>query len=375
MRVINVDAARVKRQILGILDAWGMAADLAETAADIMVETDLLGVDSHGVSMLMMYEEMRGSGMLSLTSRPAVVRDRGCTALLDGGAGLGHPVSSMAMTLAADKALAHGVGVVGVRNSHHFGAAGLYARMASARGLVGQVTTATRGMTMVPPRAAAPVLGTNPLAFAAPAGRNPPFVLDMSTTTVAANKVKVYQLNDKPMPPGWVVDPAGEPVLDPQLGMDYVFRRPEGGLTPLGGSLELGSHKGYGLAMMVHILGGTLTGGSFSPIRNRTQKPGDPDNIGHFFMAIDPDAFRDEGEFESDLDAVIDTLHATAAADPGKPVLVAGDPENATREQRLREGIPIPARLDAHIRDICARSGAEYVLQSSGQPHPQETGQ
>ncbi|OZI71826.1 Ldh family oxidoreductase [Bordetella genomosp. 12] len=363
MSAITVDAGKVKRQILVILDAWGMAPDLAQTAADIMVETDLLGVDSHGVSMLMMYEDMRNTGMLSLQSRPRVVRDRGCTALLDGGAGLGHPVSAMAMTLAADKALEHGVGVVGVRNSHHFGAAGLYARMASARGLVGLVTTATRGMTMVPPRGAAPVLGTNPLAFAAPAGRNPAFVLDMSTTTVAANKVKVYQLNDTSMPAGWVVDPAGQPVIDPQAGMDYVFRQPEGGLTPLGGSLELGSHKGYGLAMMVHILGGTLTGASFSPIRNRTQKPGDPDNIGHFFMAIDPDAFRDEGEFESDLDAVIDTMHATPPADPDEPVMVAGEPEMATREQRLREGIPIPARLDAHIREICARSGADYVLQ------------
>lgn len=365
MSVLNVDAACVGRQILAILEAWGMAPDLAAVAADIMVETDLLGVDSHGVSMLMMYEDMREAGMLALDARPAVVRDRGCTALLDGGASLGHPVSSMAMSLAADKALEHGVGVVGVRNSHHFGAAGLYARMASARGLIGLVTTATRGMTLVPPRGTAPVLGTNPLAFAAPAGRNRPFVLDMSTTTVAANKVKVYHLNDRPMPPGWVVDPAGQPVLDPHAGMDYVFKRPEGGLTPLGGSLELGSHKGYGLAMMVHILGGTLTGGSFSPIRNRTQKPGDPDNIGHFFMAIDPDAFRDEGEFESDLDDVIDTMHAAAAADPAEPVLVAGDPEAATREQRLRAGIPIPPKLDAHIRDICARSGAAYLLQSS----------
>lgn len=363
MNIVHVDADLVRRQILAILNAWGMEQDLAQVAADIMVETDLLGVDSHGVSMLMMYEDMRNSGMLSLRARPTTVRDRGCTALLDGGASLGHPVSSMAMSLAVDKAMQHGVGVVGVRNSHHFGAAGLYARMASDRGVVGLVTTATRGVTLVPPRASVPVLGTNPLAFAAPAGRNRPFVLDMSTTTVAANKVKVYHLNDKTMPQGWVVDPAGQPIRDPHVGMDYVFKQPEGGLTPLGGALELGSHKGYGLAMMVHILAGTLTGGSFSPIRNRTQRPGDPDNIGHFFMAIDPAAFRDEDEFEGDLDEVIDTMHATAAANPDEPVLVAGDPEAATREQRLREGIPIPETLDAHIRAICGRCGAAYLLQ------------
>ena len=146
---------------------------------------------------------------------------------------------------------------------------------------------------MVPTRGAAPVLGTNPIAFAAPARRNRPFVLDMATTTVAANKVKVYDLNRKPLPEGWVVDERGPPVTDAALAMDYLFKRPEGGLTPLGGTPEMGSHKGYGLAMMVQILGATLTGGSFSPLRNRdADGPDEPDNIGHFFLAIDPKAFR-----------------------------------------------------------------------------------
>ena len=360
---MNIEADRVRRQILLILQAWGMAPDMAGITSEFMVETDLMGIDSHGVSMLMMYEEMRQAGMLKLQSRPSVVREMGCTALLDGGANLGHPVSAMAMNLAVDKALVHGVGAAGVRNSHHFGAAGVYARIASDRQVIGLVTSATRGVTMVPTRATIPVLGTNPLAFAAPAHRNRPFVLDMATTTVAAGKVKVNHLNDKTMPEGWVVDEAGRPVVDPHLGMDYVFKRPDGGLTPLGGSREHGSHKGYGLAMMIHILGGTLTGGSFSPIRNRSQKPGDPDNIGHFFLALDPRFFRDEGEFQDDLDDVIDVLHQTPSADPDEPVLVAGDPEAFAREERLRDGIPIPSRLEAHIRDICARCGAEYVLQ------------
>ena len=126
---------------------------------------------------------------------------------------------------------------------------------------------------MVPTRGAMPVLGTNPLAFAAPAGRNPPFVLDMATTTVAAGKVKVHHLNDAPLPEGWVVDGAGQGVTDPHEGNAFVFQRPEGGITPLGGTESKGSAKGYGLAMLVHILGGTLVGASFSPIRNRTQKP------------------------------------------------------------------------------------------------------
>jgi LDH2 family malate/lactate/ureidoglycolate dehydrogenase len=310
-----------------------------------------------------MYERMRDAGALNMQARPRVVKDTACTALVDGDAGLGHPVSVMAMNLAVDKALAVGVGLVGVRNSHHFGAAGAYARLAAERGAIGFVTSATRGIMMVPTGAAEPVLGTNPIAFAAPAGRNRPFVLDMATTTVAANKVKVYDLKEKPVPAGWVVDGKGGSATDPRVAMDYLHNRREGGLSPLGGTPEMGSHKGYGLAMMVHILGGTLTGGSFSPVRKRTQKPGEPENIGHYFQAIDPKVFLPDGQFQADLDEAIDVLHATPPAEPAKPVLVAGEPEDRERERRLREGIPIPPALDRHIRDICGRSGAAYVLE------------
>jgi LDH2 family malate/lactate/ureidoglycolate dehydrogenase len=114
--------------------------------------------------------------------------------------------------------------------------------------------------------------------------------------------------------------------------------------------------------MMAHILGGALSGASFSPIRVRTQQPQDPDNIGHFFMALDPKAFRPDGAFEDDLDAVIDVLHQTRPIDPAKPVLVAGDPEAAARAERLRDGIPIPAALADKLRAIAARCGVPYVL-------------
>jgi LDH2 family malate/lactate/ureidoglycolate dehydrogenase len=215
---------------------------------------------------------------------------------------------------------------------------------------------------MVPTFAAEPVLGTNPLAFAAPATRHPPFQLDMATTTVAAGKVKVHKLNHRPLPPGWVVDGNGQTVTDPEEAFRYVFERPEGGITPLGGTREVGGHKGYGLAVMVHILGGALSGASFSPIRNRTQKPSDPHNIGHFFLAIDPRAFRRAGAFEEDLDQVIDVLHDTRRADPGQPVLVAGDPEMATRAERLRDGVPIPDDLMAQLREVARQAGVPFIL-------------
>jgi LDH2 family malate/lactate/ureidoglycolate dehydrogenase len=254
------------------------------------------------------------------------------------------------------------VAVVSVVNSHHFGAAGCYSRIAADRGMIGMVTASTRGVTLVPTFAAEPVMGTNPLAFAAPAGRNAPFELDMATTTVAAGKVKVYKLNHRPLPSGWVVDGGGQAVTAPEEAFRYVFERPEGGITPLGGARAVGGHKGYGLAVMVHILGGALAGASFSPIRNRTQGPSDPHNIGHFFMAINPSAFRPEGEFQEDLDQVIDVLHGAKRADPAQPVLVAGDPEMATRSERLEQGVPIPEDLMEQLRAVAGAAKVPFVL-------------
>jgi LDH2 family malate/lactate/ureidoglycolate dehydrogenase len=251
---------------------------------------------------------------------------------------------------------------VSVVNSHHFGAAGCYSKIAADRGVIGMVTSATRGVTMVPTFAAEPVMGTNPLAFAAPAKRNAPFQLDMATTTVAAGKVKVYKLNHKPLPSGWVVDGGGQSVTEPEAAFRYVFDRPDGGITPLGGTRDAGGHKGYGLAVMVHILGGILAGASFSPLRNKTQKPSDPHNLGHFFMAIDPKAFRDEGQFEADLDQVIDVLHNAKRADPKQPVLVAGDPEMLTRRQRLEQGVPVPDDLMDQLRAVATAARVPFVL-------------
>jgi LDH2 family malate/lactate/ureidoglycolate dehydrogenase len=359
---MNVPVERVREQIVTLLTAWGMDPQLVRVAAEVMVETDLAGVDSHGVSMLMDYENSKSKGKLNLQAVPRVVRESATTALVDADAGLGHPAAVMAMGIAIKKARAMGVAVVSVFNSHHFGAAGYYAAMASKEGLVGMVTSATRSIAVVPTRAAVPVLGTNPIAFAAPARRNAPFLLDMATSTVANNKIKVCELNGKPLPPGWVSDAQGEPVTDPKTALSIIYEKQGGGQTPLGGTAELSSHKGYGLALMVHILGGTLSGASFSPIRVKTQGPGDPDRLGHFFLAIDPKAFRPEGAFEDDLDAVIDVLHATPPVDVALPVLVPGDPENAARARRLREGIPIPKGLAEKIRQICQRAGVPFLL-------------
>lgn len=357
-----VPAETCRAQIVAVLSSWGMDPEIVRTTAEVMVETDLAGVDSHGISMLMDYDESRRKGKLNLAARPRIVRESPVTALVDADAGLGHPASVFGMDLAIAKAKVTGVGVVAVRNSHHFGAAGYYAAMAPQHGLIGMVTSATRTIGVVPTRGAVPVLGTNPIAFAAPAKRNRAFRLDMATSTVAANKVKVYDLNAKKLPDGWVLDGQGRAVTDAAEAWDIIKKQPTGGLTPVGGTPDMASHKGYGLGMMVHILGGVLSGSSFSPIRVKTQKAEDPDNLGHFFMALDPKAFREEGEFEADMDEAIDVLHATPPADPAKPVLVAGDPEALSRQTRLRDGIPVPDSLSAKLRTVCEGCGAAFLL-------------
>ena len=357
-----VPADTIHRQISAVLAAWGMPADVVRTAADVMTDTDLAGIDSHGISMLMLYEEALGLEQLNPAPKPRVVRESPVTALVDGDGGLGHVAAVFGMELAIEKAKSAGVGIVSVRNSTHFGAAGYYAAMASARGLLGLVTCTTRGNPVLPTRSAVPVLGTNPIAFAAPTRRNLPFLLDMSTSTVAQNKVKVYDFQNRPLPPGWVLDEHGEPVIDPAQAMDLVTVRHTGGITALGGTADMSSHKGYGLSVMVQILSATLAGGSFTPIRKRTQGRGDPDDIGHFLMALDPTAFRDEGEFEEDLDDVIDVLHGARPTVASEPVLVAGEPEARAREERSRTGIPVPASLTDRIRAICERAGAPFLL-------------
>ncbi|WP_431283070.1 Ldh family oxidoreductase [Humitalea sp. 24SJ18S-53] len=357
-----VPAQTAHAQIVAVLTAWGMPPDLVATTAEVMIETDLAGVDSHGISMLMDYGESRAKGRLNVMARPRIIRENPVTALVDADAGLGHPASVFGMELAIQKAKAAGVGVVAVRNSHHFGAAGHYASLAAAAGLIGLVTSATRTIGVVPTRSAVPVLGTNPIAFAAPARRNRALRLDMATSTTASNKVKVYDLKGKPLPTGWVLDGAGVPVLDAAEAWDTIKNRDIGGLTPLGGTEDMASHKGYGLAMMAHVLGGTLSGASFSPIRVRTQRPQDPDDLGHFFMALDPGAFRDEGAFEADLDDAIDVLHGSTPIDPARPVLVPGEPEAMSRTERLRDGIPMPDSLAKRLRAVCDACGAPFLI-------------
>jgi len=356
--MLFISADRVRQQSFNILCAWGQSEAHAKITAEILTETDLRGIDSHGLSMLPVYQDQLAT-KLNMKPDIKVVRETPVSALIDADGGLGHVPGHMGMSMAIEKAKAIGVGIVTVRRSAHFGAAGYYSDMAAQAGLIGISTTSARGLAMVPTFGAEPVFGTNPISVAAPARRNPPFNLDMATTTVAAGKLKLKWLNNKPLPLGWAVDEQGQPLTDAKRAFDLK------NITPLGGTRELGSHKGYGLAAVVNILSATLPGAAFQPLRLKREDPNGPDNVGHFFMAFDPKLFRDEGEFEDDMDEMLDYLRTVKPADPAQPVLVPGDPEYQQRVERSRDGIPVPEKLDELVRTVCRKSGAAYVLRDA----------
>jgi len=360
---VNVAAECIREQIVAVLSAWKMLPHLIDVTAEVMVDTDLAGIESHGIAMLVSYDGYMQKGKVNLQAEPKIIRENAVTALIDAGTGLGHPASVMATRMAIEKAGTYGIAAVSVTNSSHFGPAGYYAKMAAQRGFISLVTCNASSIVVLPARGSAKTLGTNPIAFAAPAHRNPPFLLDMATSTVAMNKVRVWAYRGVPLPEGWVLDENGRSVCDSAAGWRYITEGKKGGLTPLGGTMEMNSYKGYGLSMLAQILGSTLAGGSFPPFLEQRGALDGPDNIGQFFMVLDPKAFRPEGAFENELDDIIDYLHNVPPVNPDEPVLVAGDPEWQARERRLKEGVPISPVLADKIRAICQRCGAPFLLQ------------
>ena len=345
------------RELLqALLTAWGMRPTFAERTAEVMSWADLHGIDSHGISMVPAYFERHKNGRVKMAAEPTVERQTPVSALLNGGGGLGHEPSRQAMELAIEKARAIGVGVVSVHNSSHFGACGFYAKMAADAGMIGMVATSASAAQVAPTGGAQARLGTDPWAFAAPGRPGEPFVLDMATTTVAAGRIRNKANENLPAPAGWLLTREGKPSTNPLEAVQH-----GGFLTSLGGSPEGSSYKGYGLSMMVNILGSCLSGATLITDPMHTKKPQGMD-IGHFFLALSPTLFRDDGAFEADVASLCDTLRATRPADPAKPVMVAGDPERHNAERRMREGIPVGPNLLAKIKAIAAESGVTWTM-------------
>ena len=345
-----------RAQIKAILLSWGMPEENAEVTADILSWADLHGVDSHGMSMIPGYDGLRRSGRAKMDARPKVVRESPVSALIDGGGGLGHMPSHFAMNVAIEKAKKTGMAVAAVNNSAHFGATGYYTLMAAKAGLIGMACTSASGIQVAPTGGKQARLGTDPWSFAAPSADGVPFLLDMATTTVAAGRIRNKANENLPTPDGWVLDKEGNPSNDP-----LVAREKGGFLTSLGGSPENSSYKGYGLAAMVNILGSCLSGATLITDPQHTKKPKGMD-IGHFFMAIDPNLFRDGDDFQKDVARFCGDLRATTPIDPSNPVMVAGDPQWKYAAKRMAEGIPVGPGLLSQVRQIAQASAAAWVL-------------
>lgn len=340
-------------QAEAILKALGFRDEAARTAADGLSWADLMGVDSHGVAMLPIYAQWRAEERFNLSGIPRLAIERPTGGLVDGGGTLGFWPARLAMEHAIACARSVGVAAVAVRRSNHFGAAGIYAEMAAHAGLIGVAMTNTHAASVVPTGAKAAMFGTNPIAFAAPTPRGQPFLFDMATSTVALGKMMASAYRGDPIPLGWALDREGQPTTDPKVG--YASRL----ATPLGGTAELSSHKGYGLAAMVEILCAFLPGAIWSEER----KPGDVvANVGHFFFALDPAMFGDATSFAERVAAMMESLRKTPPAEAGRPVLVAGDKEYASRRDRLKSGVPLPNSLVEALRGVCARFGAPFLL-------------
>ncbi|MDR3536003.1 MAG: Ldh family oxidoreductase [Acetobacteraceae bacterium] len=345
-----------RAQLNAILLAWGMPEESAETTADVLSWADLHGVDSHGISMIPGYDSLRRTGRARMDARPTIVRESPVSALVDGGGGLGHVPAHFAMGVAIAKAKQSGMAMSAVRNSAHFGATGYYTEMAAKAGLIGMAGTSASGIQVAPTFGKEAKLGTDPWSFAAPSAGGKPFLLDMATTTVAAGRVRNKANEGLQCPPGWVLDSEGGPSTDP-----LVAKEKGGFLTSLGGSPENSSYKGYGLAAMVNILSSCLSGATLITDPLHTKKPQGMD-IGHFFIAIDPNLFREPGDFEADVSRFRDDLRATRPIDPAQRVMVAGDPQWAYAEDRMKGGIPVGAGLLQQVRQIAQAAAAPWLL-------------
>ncbi len=314
----------------------------AQTAADVLVTTDLRGVESHGVSgQFSSYVEDYRNGITNPDPVVTIVRETSASANLDCDKGLGIIVAPKAMEIAISKAAVQGVGMVTMHNTRHMGMASYYAMMALEKDMIGLSMTSA-GPSVLPTFGAIPRLGTNPIALAAPTSQENPFVYDAATSVIASNKIDIWKRSGKKIGPGLVADMFGSPIMDSLDPNDYVGPA----LLPLGTTRELGSHKGYGLACMVSILTGILSGGGFDSF------PGRP-NYYHMVAAYKIEAFTDVSIFKSTLDDFIVALKNTPPMPGQARVLVPGQKEWEVFEHRKKHGIPIHKDVINWLKHTC----------------------
>lgn len=354
----RVEETALRETVRGIFTACGVSQIDADTATDVLVTADLRGIDSHGVSnSLRGYVQGFRDRELNPTPAWHIVRETPGTANIDSDAGLGIMVAPRAMEIAIDKASKVGVGTVTIHNSRHLGMISYHAMMALPHDMIG-MTMSSCPVNVNPTFAAEPRLGTNPIAIAAPAGTEDPFVFDAAMSVVPANRLIWALRLGQDLMPGWVADDDGtplmHPVAPPELGDDGI---PQANILPLGSTHELGSHKGYGLMAMVDILSGILSGGGYGV------KPGRP-TFNHYVTAYDIEAFTEVAEYKRMMDEWLVMLKNTKPAPGHDRVLYAGLKEAETLADRKSNGIPLHAEVLSWFDTACQTLGVENALQN-----------
>jgi L-2-hydroxycarboxylate dehydrogenase (NAD+) len=333
----------------------------AAIVADVLVASDMRGIESHGVARLgTYYVDRLRNGLIEAHPTVETIRETPTSILIDAGNGLGHPVSKRTMDAVIAKAHEHGSAFGAVRNSNHYGIAGYYAMQALEHDMIGMASTNTV-------RHGAPtygrdlMLGTNPFAYAVPAGGEPAFVLDFATTTVPQGKLEVYGRKNKPLNPGWAIDEHGNETLDSQVAL-------RGALLPLGGlGVDNGGHKGYGLGMLSDILCGVLSGGKFGSALPLPSDGPVPGAVAHWFAAFRIDGFRDVADFKRDMDVELRAFKDSAKAPGENRIYVAGEIEHEKTLAYRATGVPIHAKVWQGLEKLAADLGVPFDIARSVQ--------
>jgi LDH2 family malate/lactate/ureidoglycolate dehydrogenase len=323
-------------------------ADAAKVAR-LMTEADVRGSDGHGVFRLPMYVKRIRSGGINVTPSIRIIKERKAQALLDGDNAMGHLVMARAAEIAIEKARETGIAWVGSRASNHAGPAALYAQMPMAHDMIGLYAAVGNGNHVPPWGGIDLLLSTNPIAIAIPGGKRPPIVLDMATTTAAYGKVKMAQQRGEQMPVGWMVDRQGKPLTDPS-------RASEGFLVPIGGP------KGYGLALMLGLLAGTLNGAAMGKdVVDFTSDHVTPTNTGQFICALDISAFADLAEFKANVDDIQAQMKGSRTMGGFDEVKLPGESAWTIAQERRVKGVPLPPELVKALNATALEVGVEGV--------------
>ncbi|MEX2591563.1 MAG: Ldh family oxidoreductase [Anditalea sp.] len=341
-----------------ILKKIGCPEKDIQTAAEVLLSADLRGVDSHGVARLSGYVRLWEAGRINPTPKIKVIYETPSTAVVDGDRGLGLVVAPFAMQVAIEKAKVAGTGWVSVKNSNHYGIAGIHAMQALAHDMIG-ISLTNASPLVSPTFSSERLLGTNPIAIAIPAKDQPPFVADMATTTAANGKLEILQRKGEQAPLGWIQDKEGYPTTSP-LGV-----KDGGALLPLGGDREHGSHKGYALGSIVDIFSAVLSGANYGPwvppFVAFLQPDPNPvgEGLGHFFGAMRVDAFRPSDEFKENMDTWISRFRAAKTTPGHEKVLIPGDPERELEKERRENGIPLLKIVEEDLKALGKKFGVE----------------